>query len=105
VKASTNAVEALPSMSARIRNLGRAGLFNAVEVEQIEIAHRHLTEVRLRLGLLGLEKDILPENPDKLDRLAQAMDIETGNEFLANHERVIETVRAIYLQGLERLKA
>ncbi len=93
------------SMPDRIRNLGRATLLNAVEVEQILHSHAHLAEVRLRLGLLGLEKDILPENPDKLDRLAQTMDFPSGNDLLAKHEQVIETVRAIYIQGLERLKA
>lgn len=93
------------SMPDRIRNLGRAGLLNAVEVEQILHSHAHLAEVRLRLGLLGLEKDILPENPDKLDRLAQTMNFSAGNDLLAKHEHVIETVRAVYLQGLERLKA
>ncbi len=89
----------------RIRNLGRAGLVNAVEVEQLQEAHRHLLEVRLRLSLLALDKDVIPENPDKLDRLASSMDIPTGNDFLAIHNRIIDTVRHIYLQGLERLNA
>ncbi|MBC8064208.1 MAG: hypothetical protein H7Y17_05215 [Chlorobia bacterium] len=102
---ATHAPEALVSMSVRIQNLGNAGLLNAVEVQQLQHAHRHLIEVRLRLGLLSLEKDVIPENPDKLDRLADSMDLSSGNDFLALHERVIETVRAIYIQGLERLKA
>ncbi len=93
------------SMPDRIRNLGRSGMLNAVEVEQMTQAHAHLSEVRLRLGLLGLEKDILPENPDKLDRLAQTMSYSTGNEFLARHEQAIEAVRETYLQSLKRLKA
>lgn len=102
---SDNADRRAVSMSDRIRNLGRSGLLNAVEVEQMLHSHAHLAEVRLRIGLLGLEKDILPENPDKLDRLAQTMSYPTGNELLAKHEHIIETVRATYLQGLERLKA
>lgn len=92
-------------MPERIRTLGRAALLNAVEVEQLLNARLHLQEVRLRLGLLGLEKDILPENPDKLDRLAESMGIEGGNTFLAQHEQTIDTVRAIYQEGLERLRA
>lgn len=89
----------------RIRALGRARLINAVEVEELLVAREHLLTLRLRLGLQGLKKDLLPENPDKLDRLAAAGGFKDGNELLAHHEHVIQTVRAIYQDGLERLKA
>lgn len=89
----------------RIRALGRARLINAIEVEQLLHAREHLLNVRLRLGLQGLRKDLLPENPDKLDRLAHSSGFKEGNEFLAFHEHVIDTVRTIYQEGLERLKA
>jgi len=89
----------------RVRSIGRAGLLNAIEVDQLEAGLAHLIEVRLRLGLLGLEKDIIPENPDKLNRLALSMQYLTGNHFLAEHARTIESVRSIYLHTLERLKA
>lgn len=92
-------------MEDRIRALGRAGLINTVEVEQLSHARAHLLEVRLRLGLLSLEQDVIPENPDKLDRLADSMGVESGNAFLARHEQVIESVRSIYQEGLERLRA
>jgi hypothetical protein len=97
--------EALQPAEERIRTLGRAGLLNMIEVEQVLAARRHLLEVRLRLALLGLEKDIVPENPDKLNRLAESMGMEDGNAFLAKHEQIIDAVRAIYLEGLERLRA
>lgn len=89
----------------RIRALGRARLINAIEVEELLVAREHLLTLRLRLGLQGLKKDLLPENPDKLDRLAAAGGFKDGNDFLAHHEHVIQTVRAIYQDGLERLKA
>ncbi len=95
----------LLSMPDRIRELGRAHLLNAVEVEQLLFARSHLLEIRMRLGLQGMEKDVLPENPDKLNRLAEGMKCANGNELLAVHERVIESVRAIYVEGLGRLKA
>lgn len=92
-------------MDDRLRNLARARLINAVELEQLLYARGYLLSLRLRLGLLGLEKDVLPENPDKLDRLAKSMDLKNGNDLLARHELTIESVRAIYLTTLERLKA
>lgn len=92
-------------MEDRIRSLGRARLINTVEVDQLLLAREHLLTLRLRLGLHGLKKDLLPENPDKLDRLALASGFKDGNSFLAHHGQVIGTVRAIYQEGLERLKA
>lgn len=89
----------------RIRALGRAHLINAIEVEQFLIAREYLLRMRLWLGLQGLKKDLLPENPDKLDRLARANGFNEANVLLAHHEHVIDTVRAIYRDGLERLKA
>ena len=92
-------------MADRITGLGRKGLFNAVEIEALQTAYRHLVEVRARLFLLCIEGDIIPENPDKLDRLGNAMSFESGNAFLAFHDQTIDKVRAIYLHTLERLKA
>ncbi|MFI5385966.1 MAG: hypothetical protein ACHQ50_07580 [Fimbriimonadales bacterium] len=94
-----------PHMEDRIHALGRARLINAVEADQLIVAREHLLTLRLRLGLQGLKKDLLPENPDKLDRLALASGFKDGNAFLAHHEHVIDAVRAIYQEGLERLKA
>jgi len=88
-----------------IRSLGRAQLINAVETEQLLAALRHLLDVRIRLVLLGFKDDLIPENPDKLDRLAHASGAEDGNAFLQVHEHMIDTVRAIYLEGMERLRA
>jgi hypothetical protein len=89
----------------RIRNLASAQLLTPMESEELLTAHRHLAEVRLRLYLLDLTPDVIPENPDKLHRLANAMAIEDGNDFLRLHEQHIDTVRAIYLDSLERLRA
>lgn len=89
----------------RLRALFRSHLINAVELEELLEARTHLLAVRNRLGLLEYGDDLVPENPDKLDRLARAMGYEGGNAFLAFHGQVIDTVRAIYEEGLERLKA
>lgn len=92
-------------MPDRIRALGRAGLINSIEVDQLVEARSHLTALRLRMSLLGIENDVLPENPDKLDRLAEQSGDVDGNALLLRHEAIIDTVRAIYQGGLERLKA
>ena len=92
-------------MPDRIHALLRAGLINALESDQLLAAREHLLRVRARLTLLGLTKDLIPENPDKLDRLAHASGEKDANSFLAKHERMIDRVRAIYQDGLERLRA
>lgn len=89
----------------RIANIASARLINSVERDELIEARRHLKEVRHRLILLGLSRDVVPENPDKLARLAHDFGYADGNDFLSYHERVTETVRAIYEEGLERLKA
>jgi len=88
-----------------IHALGRARLINAVETEQLLHALDHLMEVRTRLALLGYKDDLVPENPDKLDRLAHVCGDKDGNAFLKRHEHMIDTVRTIYLDGMERLRA
>lgn len=92
-------------MGERIRNLGRARLINALETEALLEARTHLLEVRARLFLLGLTDDIVPENPDKLGRLAHAMGFADCNRFLARHEQIIGSVRTLLEEGLERLHA
>jgi [glutamine synthetase] adenylyltransferase / [glutamine synthetase]-adenylyl-L-tyrosine phosphorylase len=92
------------TMPERIRALGRANLINAVECEELIEAHAYLIDMRHRLLLLGIEGSILPENPDRLDSLAHETGLNDGNALLMRHERTIETVRAIYQDGIGRLR-
>ncbi len=94
-----------PNMAERIRNLGRASLLNAVEVEGLLSARRHLLDLRSRLYLLEAKHDLVPENPDRLNRLAEALGLPDGNEFLRRHNLVTQWVRDLFLATLERLKA
>lgn len=89
----------------RCHRLLESRLINAVEHEELLDAHRHLLRVRVRLWLLENDDDVIPENPAKLDRLAAALGYLGGHEFLKEHERVIEGVRSIYQDGLDRLNA
>jgi [glutamine synthetase] adenylyltransferase / [glutamine synthetase]-adenylyl-L-tyrosine phosphorylase len=101
---ATRAGEAV-SLEERIRAVGRASLLNAVETEVLLDAHRRLLDARAWIYLLGYEPDLVPENPDKLDRLGRAAGYGSGNEFLARHEKTIDQVRRLYEEGLERLRA
>jgi glutamate-ammonia-ligase adenylyltransferase len=92
-------------MPDRLRALARANLIHALELETLLEARRRLLETRERLNLLGFTADVVPENPDKLDRLARAYGLEEGNSFLEGHERTIDAVRAIYREGVDRLKS
>jgi [glutamine synthetase] adenylyltransferase / [glutamine synthetase]-adenylyl-L-tyrosine phosphorylase len=89
----------------RLKLLARAQLINALELEELLEARRYLMRIRDRLQLLGLSPDVVPENPDKLERLGHVEGCGDGNEFLAHHERVIDTVRSIFTDALDRLKA
>jgi glutamate-ammonia-ligase adenylyltransferase len=95
---------ALVRIEDRIRNLGRAGLLNAFEVESLLDARVHLLELRNRIYLLEYSPDVMPENPQRLDRLAQAFRLQDGNELLRVHEPIVAWVRGLLLESLSRLK-
>lgn len=92
-------------MEERIRWLGRAGLMNMLEVQALLEARAHLLDLRIRLYLMGQAEDRVPENPDRLDRLATSLGERDGNAFLARHEQIIDAVRRLYTEALERLRA
>jgi glutamate-ammonia-ligase adenylyltransferase len=87
----------------RIKRMAQAQLINAIERDQLIFARDHHLKVRNFLSLLGFVQDVLPENPDKLERVAGALGLKSGYEFQRQHASIIESVRAIYLEGLERL--
>lgn len=89
----------------RLRAMMKAKLIHALELETLLEARTELLRTRERIYLLGFTPDIVPENPDKLDRLAQACGFSEGNAFLEGHERTIDNVRAIYKEGIDRLKS
>jgi glutamate-ammonia-ligase adenylyltransferase len=91
------------AMDDRLKALERAGLLNCLELEQLLTARRHLIATRNRLYLFGFMPDTIPENPDKLNRLASAEGLENGNAFLARHRNMIEAVRSVYVPAMERL--
>jgi len=92
-------------MEERIRALARAGLINAIEKEELIQARRYLLDLRNRLVLMGNSHGILPENPDKLEQLAPSVGAKDANDLLLRHHRITRTVRNIFIEGMEGLKA
>jgi glutamate-ammonia-ligase adenylyltransferase len=92
-------------MPDRIRALGRHGILNALEVDGLLEARTHLLAVRNRLFLLQLNDDLVPENPDRLERLAFAFGQATANDFLRVHEPIVQWVRDLFAATLERLRS
>lgn len=89
---------------ARLRGLQRALRVHALEADTLRRAHDHLVELRLWLALLGQQDDVVPENPFKLDRLAEAMHVVDGNAVLSRHEELRQKVHALFEEGLQRLR-
>lgn len=88
----------------RIRLLVRTNYLNAAEAQELADSQRWLSDVRSAIALFGFTPNILPENPDKLASLAQIFDFADANAFLARHESIVDSVRAIYNEGIERLR-
>jgi len=93
------------SMQLRIRNLVRARLINTLEGELLIEASEFLHMLRTRIFLMGIEDDLMPENPDRLDRLAASCGFTDGNSLLSRFQSVTQAVRRMYLESLERLKS
>jgi glutamate-ammonia-ligase adenylyltransferase len=89
----------------RLQLVARAGLLNALEADVLLAARRFLLELRAWLVLQGHAGDLMPENPDRLDRLAQVFEMENGNALLARYQDVTDTVRRLYTESMERLRA
>lgn len=92
------------SVEARIRNLGRASLFNALEVDGLLEARRYLLDLKTRLHLLDIRQNLVPENPDRLNLLAKATGVPDSNAFLRRHQRITDWTRQLFNSALERLK-
>lgn len=94
-----------PNMELRIRNLGRASLLNALEVDGLLEARSYLLDLRNRLHLLEIKHNLVPENPDRLALLAKVSGLNDGNEFLRRHQEITGWTRQMFLGTLERMKA
>ena len=94
---------ASPFMAERIRALVAKGHLNVLEGGLLLEARRWLLDLRHRLWLMDVHDDLLPENPDRLTRLADAFGLPDGNALLRRHSEFTERVRALYEEGVRRL--
>lgn len=101
---ATRAIDCV-DFSDRVDSLVRARLMTGVEAHELLEARNHLLNCRNRLYALGFERDVIPENPDKLDKLAWSLGMSEGNAFLSYHEQVINRVRGMFEESMERLGA
>lgn len=92
------------NIEARIHRLEHAKLINLFECEVLIEARRYLIQLSNHLHFLGYDAETLPENPDKLTRLASINNFPSGNEFLRQHEKKRDAIHGIYQEGLERLR-
>jgi glutamate-ammonia-ligase adenylyltransferase len=91
-------------LKSRIRKLNQEGFLNVFEAEILNDGLTFLLEVRMRLVLAGFEGDLIPENPDKLQMLAEPMGLVNANEFLDRKQRVCDDVRNLFQETIERLR-
>jgi hypothetical protein len=93
----------LVSVPDRLSDLQRAGAVNALEREEIGSAWSFFTRVRIHLALLGLNDEVLPENPDKLARLGQVSGLGRENDVLGRYEAHARVVRGHFKAVVDRL--
>ena len=89
----------------RISALVDAQFLTVVEGDQLNRAWAFLFELRTRLFLLGIPDDVLPENPDRLEKLSRAMGAGGANDLLRRFEETTSTVRGLFEDGITRMKA
>ena len=93
------------SVPDRLNALAAIGQLTAVEVGELADAWKFLRGARLRLALLGYNDEVLPENPDRLDRFGSVAGIGSANDVLSLFEHHKRRVRGHFEAVVERLKA
>jgi glutamate-ammonia-ligase adenylyltransferase len=93
------------SVPDRLNALAAIGQLTAVEVGELADAWKFLRCARLRLALLGYNDEVLPENPDRLDRFGSVSGIGSANDVLSLFEHHKRRVRWHFEAVVERLKA
>lgn len=89
----------------RLQALVRGEMLTVVEGEALRQGYGFLMELRARLFLFGIADDVLPENPDRLEKLGAVMGLGDANGVLKAYGEVAGRVRGIYDEGIERLRA
>lgn len=94
---------ASPTLKDRLHRMVEWQALSKDEASVLEAAHAHHRAVRNALFLLGYDADLVPENPDKLDRLAATLRMENGYAFDREDRALRSAVRSIYEDGIRKL--
>lgn len=92
-----------PTLHRRCARLKHIGYLNAAETEILETECNFLIQLRISLALHGFENSVLPENPNKLSKLASAIGLHDANELIARKARASEAIRGLFLESVDRL--
>ena len=84
------------------RRLAKAGALAPADAEALASAALFYAELRNAMFLLDMESDsVLPENPEKLIRLAEWVGLAEANELLANVASHREAVSAVFREVVQ----
>jgi glutamate-ammonia-ligase adenylyltransferase len=89
----------------RIAALVNSELLGQAEGDLLLRAHDFLFRLRFWIAANGFDHDLLPENPDKLSRLALGLGLSSPNHVLSEYQDLTSGVRSLFLEGVARMQA
>jgi glutamine synthetase adenylyltransferase len=91
-------------LRAELNSLENSRILPAEDVGTLRQTYQLWQRMRLALAVLAFDADVVPENPDKLDALAEVLKNETGNDLLRAIQQGQADVRRIFDKGVRRLQ-
>lgn len=91
-------------LRAEFNSLENSRILPAEDVGTLRQTYQLWQRMRLALAVLAFDADVVPENPDKLDALAEVLKYETGNDLLRAIQQGQADVRRIFDKGVRRLQ-
>lgn len=91
-------------MQAELASLENSRILVPEDVNELRLTYRLWQRLRMALACLAFDADVVPENPDKLDALAEVLKYETGNDLLRSIQQGQADVRRIFDKGVRRLQ-
>lgn len=90
---------------SRIEALVSANLLSIFEGESLREGFAFLQNLRARMFLLGIGDDVFPENPDKLNQVAETLNMKDANVLLAEYKRITLANRRMFEDNLKRMQS
>lgn len=89
---------------AELASLAHSRILAAEEFEELRQTYHLWQRLRVALACLAFDADVVPENPDKLDALAEALKYESGNDLLRVIQHGQARVREFFDKAVRRLQ-